>query len=309
MAHQHSVYDVDTHFKIDAVSRKITSEAGAKTTLMQYDHNSERFTFEMPRYIEGHDMLLTTKAEVHYLNISTANKADQVSGVYEIDDLQISPAADDVVICSWLISQNATGFAGPLVFILRFVCCSEGGVLDYVWSTDKYESITISDGIYNSEIIIEQYADVLEQWSAGIDLAMTNPYYTEAVKLKGITTAVPDWEDASAYITDNSIGSACADFIIDIQGEVKFNSSCVGEPEHTADFYIDGELVAQCSDGGSFTFEGHVSQNIRVHCTFMDVYFIEFIKKVYLLDVVSDIDTALDSILAIQESIIGGVEL
>lgn len=167
MGHQHSVYDVDTHFKIDAVSRKITSEAGAKTTLMQYDHNSERFTFEMPRLVEGHDMTLTTRAEVHYLNISTADKSNQTAGVYEIEDLQISPASDDVVICSWLISQNATGLAGPLAFILRFVCCSEDGTLEYVWSTDKYESITVSDGIYNSEIIVEQYADVLEQWKHG----------------------------------------------------------------------------------------------------------------------------------------------
>lgn len=164
MGHQHSVYDVDTHFTIDAVSRKIASEAGAKTTLMQYDHNSERFTFEMPRYIEGHDMTLTTRAEVHFLNLSFADKTNQVAGVYEIEDLQISPAADDVVICSWLISQNATGLAGPLAFILRFVCCSEDGTLEYVWSTDKYEHITVSDGIYNSEIIVEQYADVLAQW-------------------------------------------------------------------------------------------------------------------------------------------------
>ena len=150
---------------------------------------------------------------------------------------------------------------------------------------------------------------------AEVDEKLKNPSYEEQVKLKGITTAVPDWEDASAYITDNSIGSASADFIIDIQGDVKFNSSCVGEPEHTADFYIDGEMVAQCHDGASFDFDGHVSQNIRVHCSFMDVYFIEFTKKVYVKDAVGDIndkigniDAALDSILAIQESIIGGAE-
>lgn len=147
---------------------------------------------------------------------------------------------------------------------------------------------------------------------AEIDEKLKNPSYEEQVKLKGITTAVPDWEDTSVSITDNSISSAGADFIIDVQGEVKFNTSCVGEPEYTADFYIDGEMVAQCHDGESFDFEGHVSQNIRVRCSFMDVYFLEFTKKVYVKDAVGDIngkigdiDVALDAILAIQSEVVG----
>lgn len=161
MAHQHSVYDVDTHFKIDAVTRQITSEAGAKTTIMQYDHNSERFTFELPRYIEGHDMKLCTKVEVHYINV--ARDKTTHSDVYEVQDFQLSPVSEDIVIGSWLISQNATGLAGLLSFALRFTCLTDGQ-LGYVWSTAVYDKITVSDGIYNSEIVVEQYADVLEQW-------------------------------------------------------------------------------------------------------------------------------------------------
>lgn len=142
------------------------------------------------------------------------------------------------------------------------------------------------------------------------DEAIKNPYYTEDVKLTGITTAVSDWEDVDIGISDNSISSANAEFTIDIQGDVKFNCSCSGEPGgYTANFYVDDELVAQCKDGETFSFEGHVAQNIRVKCYFMGVTFSEFVKKMYVEDVLSDIDTALDSILAIQESIIGGVEL
>ena len=73
MRHIHSIYDTDQHFIIDPIDRSITSEA-EKVTLMQNDHLSERFTFELPRYIEGHDMSLTDKVEVHYLNIDGANK-------------------------------------------------------------------------------------------------------------------------------------------------------------------------------------------------------------------------------------------
>lgn len=51
--HEHSIYDTDPHFVIDAVTRAITTQS-KKLKLMQYDHNSERLTFEMPRHIDGH---------------------------------------------------------------------------------------------------------------------------------------------------------------------------------------------------------------------------------------------------------------
>ena len=44
MAHKHSVYDTDTHFSINQITQAIKNESSSKTTLIQYDHNSERFT-------------------------------------------------------------------------------------------------------------------------------------------------------------------------------------------------------------------------------------------------------------------------
>lgn len=66
MAHKHSVYDTDPHFAIDPITRAITNQSTTKTQLMQYDHNSERFTFEIPRLVDGHDMKLCDKIEIHY---------------------------------------------------------------------------------------------------------------------------------------------------------------------------------------------------------------------------------------------------
>lgn len=74
MERKHNIIDSDMRFTVDAVSRRIKSES-KKVTLMQNDHNSERFTFEIPRYIEGHDMMLCNKVEVHYLNSSVKEKA------------------------------------------------------------------------------------------------------------------------------------------------------------------------------------------------------------------------------------------
>lgn len=162
MAHVHSVYDSDNHFSIDPITRVIVNESSTKNTVVQNDHNSERFTFELPRYIEGHDMSVCDRVEVHYLNIEAVTQAIS-SGVYEVDDLQISPADSKVVICSWLISNNATKYEGVTSFLIRFACTTDGD-FDYVWNTAVYSDIIVSKGIYNSEITVENYADILAQW-------------------------------------------------------------------------------------------------------------------------------------------------
>jgi len=58
MAHIHPVYDTDSHFTINPITREIKNESSTKTRLIQYDHNSERFSFDMPKTVEGHDMTL-----------------------------------------------------------------------------------------------------------------------------------------------------------------------------------------------------------------------------------------------------------
>ena len=162
MAHIHDVFDSDVHFSIDHISRAIKNEtSNAKTKIVQYDHNSERFTFELQRYIDGHDMSTCNVVQVHYINIGTGN--NKANGLYEVNDLQVSPEDENVVICSWLISQNATQFVGSLNFVLRFICTTDD-VLDYVWNTAIYNAISVVESISNSEVIVEQNEDVLVQW-------------------------------------------------------------------------------------------------------------------------------------------------
>ena len=181
MAHLHSIYDTDKHFKINPITRKIISES-PKTTLMQYDHNSERFTFEIPRFIEGHDMSLSDSIRIHYINIGQTS-TDRQPGVYEVDDVQISPDNDDVVIFSWLISRNCTQFKGTLNFAIRFNCVTNEE-LDYSWGTGIFTGIKVSNGLDNSEVVIDGYVDILEQWKREF-LEHTNRCYTELTRTKG----------------------------------------------------------------------------------------------------------------------------
>lgn len=166
MAHLHCVYDGDTHFEISPVTREIENTTG-KTVIMQNDHNSERFTFEIPRYVDGHDMSLCNRVEVHYNNIDASTK-DANKDVYEVEDLQLSPDSDDVVICSWLISGNATKYAGSLNFVLRFACLT-GSTIDYQWLTDIYREITVSESINNTQNVAEDNTDILAQWKAELE--------------------------------------------------------------------------------------------------------------------------------------------
>ena len=55
MAHSHQVVDDDKSFIIDSATRTISNPATNKLILIQHDHNSERFTFELDKVIEGHD--------------------------------------------------------------------------------------------------------------------------------------------------------------------------------------------------------------------------------------------------------------
>lgn len=167
MGHNHAVYDGDAHFIIDPISRAIENASSEKTAVMQYDHNSERYTFECPRTIEGHDLSLCNRVEVHYLNVSSGTKKKQNSGFYEVNDLQVSTDDDKTVVCSWLISRGATQLAGSLNFLVRF-CCVENDTIVYSWNSDVYTGVSVKEGIDASGVFEEEYADVIAQWKASV---------------------------------------------------------------------------------------------------------------------------------------------
>lgn len=201
MAHLHSIYDSDAHFSINPTTRLIRNES-EKNHIMQYDHDSERFTFEIPRFVEGHDMSICDKIEIHYINIA-ANKADQSKDVYIANDVQISPEDENVVIFSWLISGNATRYAGSLNFIVRFTCL-DGENISYAWNTAIFDEITVSDGMNNAETVIVEYSDLLETWKRGIlaevdvDLTANKNAAIAEIEAKGAATLASIPEDYSA---------------------------------------------------------------------------------------------------------------
>ena len=106
MAHAHIVSDSDNHFIIDPISRQISNNS-KKTILIKTDHNSEQFTFELPRYVEGHDMSLSNKVEVHFLNINSKTRQTN-PGIYNVVDFGVDAEDNTKVLGTWLVSREAT---------------------------------------------------------------------------------------------------------------------------------------------------------------------------------------------------------
>ena len=165
--HTHVVPDTDTYFIIDPDTRQIENTNRKKTVIMQYDHNSERFTFQLPRYIDGHDMTLCTSVIVNFDNIETATEY-KFSDVSEMTKIVVNPDDENSVMTSWLITRNATQLVGALNFSIEFKCVDSNGEVVYEWGTDTFTGISVKARNKNSEAAIVEHTDLLEQWRVKI---------------------------------------------------------------------------------------------------------------------------------------------
>lgn len=226
MAHLHEVRDTDSHFTVDPLTRSIRGGNNAKSILIQYDHNSEVLTFEMPRYIDGHDMTLCNRIEVHYINVNSSTR-QQTSGVYEIEDFKVSEDDENVMVWSWLISRNATMYVGPLTFAFRFACLTDDTV-DYAWNTSPYTGLSISSSIYNGEAVIEEYSDILEQWERKIGVGVEDVEQTvtseDANGVNEITLILTDNTKHPFYVRNGKTPVRGVDYWTDSDKEEIINS-------------------------------------------------------------------------------------
>ena len=168
MAHLHEVRDFDTHYVIDPITMAITNANEAKNKLMLGDHDSEIYTFEIPREVEGHDMSLCNMVEVHFINIS-ADRASKSVGVYPVKDLAPAEDAEDTLVFTWKVSGESTMYAGSLNYRIKFACLDENGKYTYKKWTDVYKGITISDGFDNGAAVEKEYSDILSELEARLD--------------------------------------------------------------------------------------------------------------------------------------------
>ena len=148
MPHMHPVVDSNPHFIIDVATRTATNGDASQLVIVQGDHNSERVTFELPRRIEGHDMVLCNVIQVHFSNAS--NNVTLVSnGIYTVLDAHIPEGRDDLMRFSWLIDNRATKYAGTLRFTISLKCVDDSSVT-YIWKANCAKPLVVSEGIDSS---------------------------------------------------------------------------------------------------------------------------------------------------------------
>lgn len=185
MAHTHPVVDSDSRFVINSTTREISTTSD-KLELIQGDHQSERITFEIPKIVEGHDMSLSDRIEVHYINIDRRTNATS-RDVYIIDDAAVD---GDKLTFSWLISGNATKYYGRLNFIILFECLDPDGNYTYKWNTEICKLLTIGEGISNTSAVIEDHSDILEKFKK------------EILEEAGEKSIQPDWNQNDSTAAD-----------------------------------------------------------------------------------------------------------
>lgn len=162
MAHLHEVKDSDTHFIINPVTMAISNAQNEKNKLQQGDHNSEIFTFQIPKEVEGHDMSLCDVVRVHYINTSTS-KADISKDIHKVVDIAVAEDDAETLVFTWLIHGNATKYNGSLAFRILFACTDENDNYTYKKWTEIYKGISIGEGFENEETVLEAQADILKQ--------------------------------------------------------------------------------------------------------------------------------------------------
>lgn len=266
MAHLHSVYDTDSHFTINPITRVIKNDSSAKTSINQYDHNSERLTFEIPRYVEWHDMSQCNKTEIHWINIDSKDKTKTNDDVYAVTDMQISQDAEneDIVIFSWLISENSTQYAGSLNFMIRFSCVADDGTIDYAWNTKIFTDLYVSNGMYNSEKVVERYSDVLEQWKQellGIKEEQSVQIEQNASDIDELKGDLSDFKDLADF-ADSNADSKDTLYIVDTNGKIiakisKDGIDTVGYKKHGEDFVPGSVDVLETYDDVFYIADGN----------------------------------------------------
>lgn len=200
MAHTHYITDSDRHFIIDPITRSVTSNS-EKIKLIQRDHNSERLTFTCPRFIEGHDMSLCDSILVQYTNTDKRTKEESCD-VYSVNDVKLS-ADKSMIEFSWLISETATRYVGPLKFLIEFICIGKENAVVYSWHTDIFKEISIGAGMHNEDAIIKKYPDVLSQLKEKIDSIGDIKDYAKKTEIPKIPTKVSLFENDAGYLTEH----------------------------------------------------------------------------------------------------------
>ena len=246
MAHNHDIFDTDVSFVIDPITKAITTES-SKLYLVQYDHNSELYTFEIPRKVEGHDMADSDEILISYENMT--KKKDQVNTGETLADSVV--AEDDVLKFTWRITRNSTQLAGYLTFSVTFRCHDEDNNIIYEFGTDTFKRITVIEKKRFTQAIIENNPDLIAQ----IRKEVLEDAVTEDDLSDAINTALARAKDSGEF--DGEDGYTPVKNVDYFDGDK-------GDPFTYEDFTEEQLALLKGDKGDPFTYEDFTEEQLAL---------------------------------------------
>lgn len=213
MAHLHEVKDSDKHFIIDPVTMAISNANHKKNKLMQGDHNSEVYTFELPKTIEGHEMMLCDKVELHFIN-NKSDKTAKSSDVYVVKDMHIDEKEQDKIIFTVTLDGKASKYEGSLWIRILFACTKDG-VYTYKKWTEIFKDLAVGEGFENKTGVIEENSDLLLEWKHELEEQIANASVSQE-QVEQIEKNTQDISELSATKADKMTTDEEIEMLIEV---------------------------------------------------------------------------------------------
>lgn len=255
--HTENLVDNDRKFLIDPQTRTIKN-ASCDKELVQYDSSSEVFTFEMPRYVEGHDMGTAKNVKVYYVNKGASEEIVDSTDV--TSTLKTTDDGTNTAVFSWTIPANATQHEGTLDFAVTFTCPEVSP--DYIWSTKIYSGIVINKGLRNSSEIIKRDPDAFDAILTRVSEA-ENKVESAENKVEAAENKVNEFDDRVTALENKPKVEFFSGQIYQPGGAVNVNMVTIdgteyilerGYPENLT-FQILSKKVVDAINTGSLTFQ------------------------------------------------------
>lgn len=202
--HEHEVEAKEVTFEIDPETRTISNVTGDIVKLLQGDHQSTRFVFEMPRYVNEHDMMLCNMVYIPYINSEPEGRTQKYAkGVYMAKDLQL--VDENTVKFTWLVTRNSTYYAGVLSFMTIFECMDGKRIL-YSWGAEPNHDVVISAKLDSADAFEYEYIDIIEQWKSNVKVDLVKYIDAAVAEQNYISQIVKNADNISEmdeYVKEN----------------------------------------------------------------------------------------------------------
>ena len=168
MANHSNVKDTGAFFTIVPETREVKVPSTHKVIGVVGDHLAEQLTFEIPKYIDGHDIAGCARRYVEWENVKDEIGSDQLVELTEPPE----GAKDGMLYFTWTIRDRLAAAKGLVQFSIHFEDVDTNGLRLYHWGTTACKNCEILDsinaalGVYaaiwvaGDTLVIEDYTPV-----------------------------------------------------------------------------------------------------------------------------------------------------